>query len=170
MKTLLTILISYIFLPFNVAFMPAQTPAPTPQPVVVEATPSATPVATAKPKADTEALGAASDNLITLANKVRKENGCKRNLVAHNSLNKAAQVEAQRITTDWSHNGYAETARKYYKYNKIGENLARNYSNDDEIINAWLNSPTHRAVLLDCSYRHAGVGRVGSHVAMYYGY
>lgn len=170
MNTLLTLLIAYIFLPYSVLVTPEPQPEPVVQPVAVEIPATPAPTATPSPTPKTEVLGAASDNLVTVANRVRKENGCKRNLVAINALNKAAKVEADRIVTDWSHNGYAETARKYFKYRKIGENLARNFSNDEEIVNAWLNSPTHRAVLLDCSYKYAGVGRNGSHVAMYYGY
>jgi hypothetical protein len=39
-----------------------------------------------------------------------------------------------------------------YKYSYAGENLAVNFSDSEDVIKAWLNSPTHRANILDAHF------------------
>jgi len=43
-----------------------------------------------------------------------------------------------------------------------GENLAIGFTNAREIVQAWINSPTHYAVLMNPNYRAIGVGRAVS--------
>ena len=45
-----------------------------------------------------------------------------------------------------------------YEYNCFGENIARNYTSPEETVNAWMNSPNHRANILNSSYTYMGVG------------
>lgn len=42
----------------------------------------------------------------------------------------------------------------------VGENIAAGQATPQDVVNAWLSSPGHRANMLDCSYRSLGVGYV----------
>lgn len=55
--------------------------------------------------------------------------------------------------------GPAELAKAVnYEYVAIGENLALgNYKNDKDLVNAWMNSPGHRANILNTKYQEIGV-------------
>ncbi len=44
-----------------------------------------------------------------------------------------------------------------YRYELVGENLAIGFSNSGDITRAWLNSPTHRANLLDAGFSDVGI-------------
>jgi hypothetical protein len=44
-----------------------------------------------------------------------------------------------------------------YNYKYAGENLAMNFSETDQVINGWLNSPSHKANLLNSNYQDIGV-------------
>lgn len=45
-----------------------------------------------------------------------------------------------------------------YKYQYAGENLAVNFSDSKDTVNAWMESPTHRANILDAHYTRIGIG------------
>ena len=45
-----------------------------------------------------------------------------------------------------------------YEYTSIGENIARNFTTPEETVNAWMNSPNHRANILKGSYTYMGIG------------
>ncbi|CAG8439320.1 6552_t:CDS:2 [Diversispora eburnea] len=47
-----------------------------------------------------------------------------------------------------------------YQFRSSGENLAEGYGRDEEIrvVKSWMNSPGHRANILNGSYKHMGVG------------
>ncbi|MEI8130069.1 MAG: CAP domain-containing protein [bacterium] len=46
-----------------------------------------------------------------------------------------------------------------YAYIKIGENLALgNFKDNKDVLQAWMNSPSHRANILDTTYTEIGVG------------
>ncbi len=47
-----------------------------------------------------------------------------------------------------------------YKYSYAGENLARNFSNAQDAVTAWMNSPTHRDNILNAKYRDIGISVV----------
>lgn len=45
-----------------------------------------------------------------------------------------------------------------YKYDYVGENLATgNFANENEVVQAWLDSPAHKAILLDKKFCDIGV-------------
>lgn len=52
-----------------------------------------------------------------------------------------------------------------YKYKYAGENLARDFSNANDAVNAWMNSPTHRENILNSNYRDVGIGVVEGSLA-----
>lgn len=47
-----------------------------------------------------------------------------------------------------------------YKYKYAGENLARDFSNANDAVNAWMNSPSHRENMLNPNYKDIGIGVV----------
>ncbi len=47
-----------------------------------------------------------------------------------------------------------------YKYRYAGENLARDFSNPEGAVSAWMNSPTHRDNILNGNYKEIGIGVV----------
>lgn len=47
-----------------------------------------------------------------------------------------------------------------YSYRVAGENLARNFSSSSSVVRAWLDSPTHRANMLQPVYQETGVAAV----------
>jgi len=44
-----------------------------------------------------------------------------------------------------------------YDYHYAGENLAMNFINSEEVVKAWVNSPTHRQNLLNQNYKEIGI-------------
>ena len=47
-------------------------------------------------------------------------------------------------------------------YRTAGENIAKGYASPEAVVNAWMNSPGHRANILNSTYTHIGVGFVSS--------
>lgn len=47
-------------------------------------------------------------------------------------------------------------------YRTAGENIAKGYASPEVVVNAWMNSPGHRANILNSTYTHIGVGFVSS--------
>ncbi len=45
-----------------------------------------------------------------------------------------------------------------YRYAHAGENLAIHFTSEKRMVQAWLASPTHRAVILNARYEHIGIG------------
>ena len=45
-----------------------------------------------------------------------------------------------------------------YNYSYMGENIAFNYPDDNSVMTAWMNSPGHRANILNANYTQIGVG------------
>lgn len=47
-----------------------------------------------------------------------------------------------------------------YKYSVAGENLARDFYDTDSLLKAWMNSPTHKANIVNNKYQEIGIGVV----------
>lgn len=45
-----------------------------------------------------------------------------------------------------------------YQYTHAGENLAKDYTSVENVLHGWLNSPTHKSVLLSEKYTETGIG------------
>ena len=83
-----------------------------------------------------------------LVNEIRAENGLD-SLSWDNNLETVASVRANEISQSFSHT--RPDGRQWYTVNsKIqgGENLAFGYNNAEEVVDAWMNSPTHRENIL----------------------
>lgn len=83
-------------------------------------------------------------------------------------LEQAAQLKATDMFTNqyWSHTSpqgkqpwdFIRTAG--YDYQAAGENLARDFMSTSEMIDAWMNSPTHRVNIVNPRYQAIGVAVV----------
>ncbi|MBP7768216.1 hypothetical protein KA082_00075 [Candidatus Woesebacteria bacterium] len=51
-----------------------------------------------------------------------------------------------------------------YRYSSAGENLARDFGTTPEMIHAWMNSPTHRANIVNAKYQEIGVAVVNGNL------
>lgn len=87
-------------------------------------------------------------------------------LALNNQLDQAAQAKANDMAARdyWSHNtpdGNAPwvfiTAAGYH-YQTAGENLAYGFDTSANTLTAWMNSPEHRANVLNTSYKDVGFG------------
>lgn len=105
------------------------------------------------------------ENLLAATNKQRLQQGLKP-LTFNASLDTAAQAKAQDMGSRnyWSHATpegeqpwiFIETAN--YSYRKAAENLAYGFRTSDATVNGWMNSPGHRANVLDPDLEEVGFG------------
>ena len=107
------------------------------------------------------------DEVIGLVNEIRRGNGLNE-LTFDWQLARVARYKSEDMKTQ----GYfAHTSPTYgspfemmksfgISYRTAGENIARGYTTAEAVVNAWMNSPGHRANILNSSYTHIGVGYV----------
>lgn len=101
--------------------------------------------------------------LINLTNQKREENGLP-SLLNNSALELAASKKAEDMFSKhyWSHNSpdgitpWVFIKDSGYNYVYAGENLARGFSNSNDVIDAWLASPTHRENLLSPNFKDVG--------------
>jgi len=81
-------------------------------------------------------------------------------------LDNAAQLKAQDMADNgyFSHDSPAGVTPWHwfkvagYPFVHAGENLAVYFTDSDEVVDAWMNSPTHRANIVNSQYREIGIG------------
>ena len=105
-----------------------------------------------------------ADQIVALTNQKRAENGL-HPLSFNGQLASAAGSKAGDMFANnyWAHNSPAgKTPWSFisaagYRYVYAGENLARDFSDADAVVNAWMNSPSHKENILDKNFREIGV-------------
>ncbi len=114
-----------------------------------------------------QVLGYATDinsgRLLELTNQKRVENGLS-TLTYNDKLAAAASAKAQHMFSNnyWAHYAPDGTAPwsfilgAGYQYTYAGENLAKNFMFSSDVVDAWMNSPTHRENLLRPEYTDVG--------------
>jgi uncharacterized protein YkwD len=83
-------------------------------------------------------------------------------------LTAAAQLKAQDMFANhyWAHTSpqgkepWDFIRAAGYSYQAAGENLARDFMGTDEMVSAWMNSPTHRANIVNARYEEVGIAVV----------
>lgn len=91
-------------------------------------------------------------------NEVREEEGLE-SLDFDLSLGAVAKVRAEESSEKFSHTRPDGT--QWYTVNEtiqFGENLAYGYDTAEDVVDAWLDSPTHRDLLLDNEFASCGIG------------
>lgn len=120
-------------------------------------------------------LGYASN--ITVAQVIESTNaqrsGSGLGILSYNDLlSQAAVAKAQNMFSEgyWAHTSpsgkqpwdFIKTAG--YSYKIAGENLARDFDSTDPMMKAWMNSPTHRANIMNPRYKEIGIAVVDGHL------
>lgn len=155
---------------------PAEQPEASEQPEAVER-PNAgeQPKAEEQPKQEesqSSALSQFESQVVELTNQERAKNGLQP-LQVDNELSKVAREKSRDMAT----NGYFDHNSPSYgspfdmmksfgiSYRTAGENIAQGQRTPQEVVNAWMNSPGHRANILNGEFTHIGVGYVeqGNH-------
>ena len=103
--------------------------------------------------------------LLADSNTARAANG-----VAGLNLNGQLDAAAQACADDmaardyWSHNTpegsppWIWVTNQGYSYQKLGQNLATGFSDEQNTVDGWMNSPPHRENLLDPAFKDVGFG------------
>jgi uncharacterized protein YkwD len=107
--------------------------------------------------------------LLSATNVQRNSNG-QSSLTINDKLNAAAQAKANDMVARnyWSHNTpdgeepWVFFDAQGYVYTKAGENLAYGFDTSNATIIGWMNSPTHKANLLDSAFTEVGFGFANS--------
>lgn len=113
----------------------------------------------------TEASAINSDIIISLANDARAENNLGE-LKTSGLLAKAAQAKANDMLARqyFSHNTpdgatpWSFIKAVGYSYTTAGENLAIDFTQAESVQSAWMNSPGHRANILNGNFTEIGIG------------
>ena len=123
-----------------------------------------------------EVLGYATDinvqQLLSDTNAKRQEVGLGP-LTINQTLSEAAAAKAADMFSKnyWAHNSPTGTTPwdfitgAGYHYSVAGENLAKNFSDSQGVVDAWMASPSHRENLLKNSYRDVGFAVVNGTIA-----
>lgn len=107
--------------------------------------------------------------VVRLVNQIRTQNGLKP--LTHDwELSRVARYKSQDMKDNryFSHTSptygspYQMMKRFGISYRTAGENIAHGYATAQAVVNAWMNSPGHKANILNAGYTHIGVGYVPS--------
>lgn len=105
-----------------------------------------------------------ASQVIELTNKEREKLGLP--LLSQNQeLAEAAQKKALNMFSEnyWAHfapsgkTPWDFIADSGYRFSFAGENLAKNFQGSDDVVAAWMNSPTHKENLLNPKYKDIGI-------------
>ncbi|MFE7773533.1 sigma-70 family RNA polymerase sigma factor [Streptomyces sp. NPDC057445] len=152
---------------------PSPTPKPSPSKTSAKPTPSPT---KAKPKPRPKATQKApdpvpatpsgtADQVIALVNTERSKAGCGpvsnndklATAAGNHSADMAARDFFDHTNPDGKDPGDRITATGY-RWSTYGENIARGQQTPASVMDSWMNSPGHRANILNCSFKEMGVG------------
>ncbi len=107
--------------------------------------------------------------VVRLVNEIRTQNGLSP-LTLDWELSRVARYKSQ----DMRDKGYFSHTSPTYgspfammksfgiSYRTAGENIAKGYASPKAVVDGWMNSPGHRANILNSSFTHIGVGYVAS--------
>ncbi|MED2765867.1 CAP domain-containing protein, partial [Bacillus thuringiensis] len=118
-------------------------------------------------KDEKENLSQFEQRVVELTNMERKKQGLS-TLQIDINLSKVAHVKSEDMQKNHYFNHTSPTygspfdmMRKFeISYTSAGENIAQGQHTPEEVVQAWMDSPGHRANILNSSYTHIGVGYV----------
>lgn len=107
------------------------------------------------------------EKVINLTNLERQKNNLP-SLKYNPTLSQSAVLKAQDMFTNnyWAHTSpQGKTPWDYfrqvdYQYSVAGENLAKDFYDTEGMVKAWMNSPTHKANILNPKYQEIGIAVV----------
>jgi len=107
------------------------------------------------------------EDIVAQTNQQREKQGLSP-LVLNSQLSAAALAKAQDMFDNqyWAHTSpqgkqpwdFIKAAN--YRYRVAGENLARDFYNTGDMVQAWMNSPTHKENILNGQYQQIGIAVV----------
>jgi uncharacterized protein YkwD len=115
----------------------------------------------------TGAASTAEDRVVELTNQARAKKGC-RPLTHDPKLHAAAEAHSADMAArdyfdhsskDGRSPGDRISAAGFAPVRTWGENIAMGQPSAAAVVRAWLNSPGHRANIMNCSFTHIGVGQ-----------
>lgn len=130
---------------------PAPSPPPPPPPDPDPVPPSG---------ADTPgSLDAFEAEVLRLVNEYRAANGLAP-LESDSRLNAAADDWSETMAEGdfFRHSTPAQVEEQGYEWRNWGENIAAGQTTPESVVNAWINSPGHRANILNENYKDIGIG------------
>lgn len=104
-----------------------------------------------------------AEQVLKLVNVERKKAGVSPLTMGEN-LQKAAIARMKEIQKSFSHtrpdgSNFATALKEYnVSYQGAGENIAWGQKTPEEVVNSWMNSPSHRANILNKNYKNIGIG------------
>ncbi|MER7481327.1 CAP domain-containing protein [Streptomyces sp. NPDC126510] len=109
--------------------------------------------------------GGPEAQVLALVNKERATAGCAP-LTANERLTRAADdysdvMASSGVMSHTGPDGSTMTTRieaAGYRWSTLGENIARGQADAASVMKSWMNSPGHRANILNCSFKELGVG------------
>ncbi|MFE6222833.1 CAP domain-containing protein [Streptomyces sp. NPDC057854] len=144
---------------------PARTTAPEPARTTAAPTAGTDPAPGGGRQDDGGGQGSAADQVLSLVNAERAKAGCGP-LTANATLARAAQGHSADMAArdffdhtnpDGDGPGERVTAAGY-PWSTYGENIAKGQTTAEQVMEAWMNSPGHRANILNCDFKELGVG------------
>ena len=96
-----------------------------------------------------------AEQVVTLVNRIRVANGLNK-LTTYDKLTEVAQVRAKEIEISYSHTRpdgtkcFTALDEAGLRTVTAGENIAKGYSTPERVVDAWMNSPGHRANIRRC--------------------
>lgn len=115
----------------------------------------------------------AASEVVRLTNSARSQKGYAA-LVEDGALSEAAAVRAREIARSFSHTRpsgasfSSALSESGVSYLRAGENIASGQKSASEVVNAWMNSPGHRANILNSSYSRIGSASVNINGTLYW--
>ncbi|CAM5448208.1 hypothetical protein SCANM63S_01333 [Streptomyces canarius] len=144
----------------------SKSPRPTRKSATPRAEPAAptTPRASRTPQAQPAPTGTVAQ-VVALVNKERAAAGCGP-VTEDPQLDKAAQGHSDDMAargffyhTDPDGDGPGERITAAgYRWSTYGENIAKGQQTPQAVMDSWMNSPGHRANILNCAFKDIGVG------------
>lgn len=143
-----------------------ETPDTEEKPIVPEA-PENKPGVPETPETDLGAMSQLEQAACDLINAQRIKNGLK-----PLTISEELSVKARVKSTDMLENNYFSHNSPTYgspfalmkslgiTYRSAAENIAMGYKTAEAVVNAWMNSPSHRANILSSNYTSMGIGHV----------
>jgi uncharacterized protein YkwD len=109
--------------------------------------------------------GGTEAQVLALVNKERTAGGCSP-VTANDRLTRAADdysdvMASSGVMSHTGPDGSTMTTRVEaagYQWSTLGENIARGQADAASVMKSWMNSPGHRANILNCSFKELGVG------------
>ncbi|BCJ96440.1 hypothetical protein acsn021_40090 [Anaerocolumna cellulosilytica] len=138
---------------------PTQIPTQTPTKV-----PTQTPTKTPTPTSSEQTYDSSFASQVLKLVNIERKNGGLSELTMSKALTAPANKRAEEIVQSFSHtrpNGTAwSTVLNEFNVSvtTAGENLAYGYNTPEAVVEGWMNSPGHRANIMNAKFRNIGIG------------